>query len=48
MDVIINSPSGTSLTGLPIASMRELSVDDILKLISDYYTDKRSNNCEKR
>jgi len=48
-DVIASSPAGTFPTGTPITSLEDLAVDDLIRILSDYYTlnQKNKDECEK-
>jgi hypothetical protein len=49
MDDIASSPAGTFPTGTPTTSLGELAVDDLLRIIADYYAYIQKNKeCESK
>ena len=45
MELIANAPVGTTFSGIPPTSFMELAVDDIIRIISEYYLSK-GKGCE--
>jgi RHS repeat-associated protein len=46
-DILENLPPGTSLSGLPSSSIEDLAVDDIVRILTDYYASMRKRNKNK-